>query len=164
MKQEQEEISSLKSDRTLRYQRERQRRVQRLLPLLVFAAIGVLIAKQEIPAVDRWLGRLIDADGWAAVEACTAAAIATTSNPAFARLVERGRAEATSDGFYVSKVVVAELDSAGVQQRYRISCNVSSTGEVVAIGGGNGTVPGALKPDAGKDESSGVETADAQQP
>lgn len=133
MNQQKEELSSLKSDRTLRYQRDHKRRLQRLLPLLIVAAIGVFIAKQEVPAVDRWISRLLNAQAWDATEACNKAAIAAASSPAFARLVNRGKAESTSDGFYVSKVVVAELDTAGEQRRYHFSCNVSSAGEVVAL-------------------------------
>lgn len=133
MDQQKEQISSLKSDRTLRHQRERERRLQRLLPVLIFAAIGLFIAKQEVPAVDRWISRLLNAQAWDATEACNRAAIAAASNPAFARLVKRGRAEPTSDGFYVSKVVVAELDATGEQRSYHFSCNVNSAGEVVAL-------------------------------
>lgn len=133
VEQQKEEYSSLKSDRTLRHQRERERRLRRVLPLLIFAGIGVFIAKQEVPAVDRWISRLVNAPAWDATEACNKAAIAATSNPDFARLVKRGKAESTSNGFYVSKVVVTELDAAGEQHRYRFSCNVSSAGEVVAL-------------------------------
>lgn len=150
MEQQKEEISSLKSDRTLRHQRERERRLQRVLPLLIFAAIGVFIAKQEVPAVDRWISRLVNAPAWDATEACNRAAIAAASNPDFARLEKRGKTASTSDGFYVSEVVVAELDAAGEQRRYRFSCNVSSTGEVVALSAAGvehrQTVQPALRP------------------
>lgn len=155
MEQQKDEISSLKSERTLRYQREHERRLQRLVPLLIIAAIGVFIAKQEVPAVDSWISRLINARAWEATEACNAAALAAAINPAFARLEKRGRAEQTGDGFYVGKVVVAELDAEGVQQRYRFSCNVSSGGEVVAIGkdGAGAREAGQSIPPPGEDEA-----------
>ena len=75
MEQQKHEISSLKSERTLRHQREHERRLQRLVPLMIIAGIGVFIARQEVPAVDRWISRLVNAPAWEATEACNRAAV-----------------------------------------------------------------------------------------
>ena len=114
--------------------------MQRLVPLIIFAAIGLFIAKQEIPAVDRWISRLIDAAAWDAIEACTEQARARVANPGFARQLRRGEAEHTAEGFYVSGVVFSELHSSGLERSYRFSCNVDRNGKVLTVSDANAPV------------------------
>ena len=126
--------------RTLRYERHEGRRGGRQLhgrvaALLVFGAIAVLIAKQEIPWVDSWIDRLLDESAWLAAEQCRDMARKQTGEPDFSRLVESGKAEKTAGGYHVSRVVIAVLDQQGGERTYHFSCNVTPAGEVVAIRG-----------------------------
>jgi hypothetical protein len=129
-----EEITSLRSEGAMRREREHKRRLGRMIPLLIFAGVGLLIAKQEIPAVDGWISRLLDAEAWQSGEACRNAARAGIQQSGFARLLDSGQVERTAAGFYVGEVQFAVLQPSGDEQHYRFSCNVTHAGEVVAIG------------------------------
>lgn len=133
MRRKQETFQSVRSERTQQREREQGRRKQRLIPLLIFGAIAVLIAKHEIPAVDGWISRLLDADAWSAGEACRRAALRQLEQPDFARLLKPGKVERTQGGYYIGGILYSVLESSGEEQRYRYSCNVTATGEVVAI-------------------------------
>lgn len=130
---EKETFSSLRSEGVQRREREHRRRMQRIVPLLIFSAVGLLIAKEEIPAVDSWISRLLDADAWNAGEACRRAALADMEQTDFARSTEAGDVEKTHAGYYVGGIEFATLQPSGDEVRYRYSCNVSQTGEVVAL-------------------------------
>ena len=107
--------------------------MQRLIPLLIFGAIGLLIAKEEIPAVDSWISRLLDADAWNAGEVCRKAALADMEQTGYVRPTEEGDVEKTDAGYYVGGIEYATLKSSGEEVRIRYSCNVSRAGEVVAL-------------------------------
>ncbi|MGD2055861.1 MAG: hypothetical protein PVJ15_03570 [Gammaproteobacteria bacterium] len=128
-----DKISSLRSEGALRREREHKQRIGRIIPLLVFVAVGLLIAKQEFPVVDHWINRLISPKAWEAGEACRSAAQAAMPQSGFTRLLDSGHVEPTKAGYYVSDVQFAVLQSSGVEQNFRFSCNVTHAGEVVAI-------------------------------
>lgn len=156
MKSPQEELKSLRSEGAERREREHRQRMQRLVPIVIFAAIGLFIAKQEIPAVDGWISRLIDAEAWQAIEACSEQARTRLAEPGFARLRDRGKAERTGEGFYVSGLVYSELHSSGAEKSYRFSCNVDQNGRVVAISDAN--APAVPAPGPAEDLSRGEAT------
>jgi hypothetical protein len=133
MQRKQENYQSVSSAREDRREREHKRRLGRFIPLLIFGAVAVLIAKQEIPAVDSWINRQLNAEAWNASEACRQAALGQLEQPDFARLLKTGEVKQTSGGYYVGGVLYAVLQSSEVEQRHRYSCNVTSTGEVVTI-------------------------------
>jgi len=122
-----------RSTGTVRRLREHPRRLRHYAPLLVFAVIGLLVARQEIPAVDSWISRLLDADAWNATEACRKAALAAVNRAEYARLERAGKATRTEGGYFVEGVEYASLTDDGKDRRYRFSCNVSHAGEVEAI-------------------------------
>jgi hypothetical protein len=133
MKRKQETFQSVRSEGAERREREHNRRRQRLIPLLIFGTVAVLIAKQEIPAVDSWISRLLDADAWNAGEACRQAALGRLEQPDFARLLKPGKVEQTRGGYYIGGILYSVLEPSGEEQRYRYSCNVTPAGEVVTI-------------------------------
>jgi len=133
MQRQQEPFQSERSKREEQHERKHKRRLQRLIPLLVFGAVAVLIAKQEIPAVDSWINRMLDADAWNAGEACRQAALSQLEQPDFARLLKVGKIEQTSGGYYIGDISYAVLHSSGEELHYRYSCNVTAAGEVVTI-------------------------------
>ncbi len=144
VKSPKDELKSLRSEGAQRREREHRKRMQKLVPLIIFTVIGLFIAKQEIPAVDRWISRLIDADAWDALEACTEQARATVAEPGFARLLRRGEAERTTEGFYVSGVAFSALHSSGLERSYRFSCNVDRNGKVVTVSDANAPAKDAV--------------------
>ena len=135
MQQKQENYQSVSSEREDRRGREHKRRLHRLIPLLIFGTVAVLIAKEELPAVDSWISRQLNADAWNAGEACRQAALGQLEQPDFARLLKAGKVEQTHGGYCIGDISYAVLQSSGEEQHYRYSCNVSATGEVVTIKG-----------------------------
>ncbi len=126
--------------RTLRSGRQEDRRGGRQLhgriaAVLVFGAIAVLIAKQEIPWFDSRVDRMLDESAWLAAEQCRDMARKQTGEPEFSRLLKSGKTHKTPGGYHVSKVDIAVLDAEGGERTYRFSCNVTPAGEVVAIHG-----------------------------
>ena len=128
-------IESVRSERQERRERAHKRRLHRLIPLLIFGTVAVLIAKQEIPAVDSWISRQLNAEAWNAGEACRQAALGRLEQPDFARLLKAGKVEQTSGGYYIEGILYAVLQSSGEELHFRYSCNVTATGEVVTIKG-----------------------------
>ena len=112
---------------------EHDRNLQRLIPLLIFGTVAVLIAKYEIPAVDSWISRTLNADAWNAGEACRVAALDQLEQPDFARLQKLGKVERTRGGYYVGGILYAVLHTSGEEQYYQYNCNVTTSGEVVTI-------------------------------
>ena len=135
MQRKQENYQSVSSEREDRREREHKRRLHRFIPLLIFGTVAVLIAKQEIPAVDSWISRQLNAEAWNAGEACRQAALGQLEQPDFARLLKTGEVKQTSGGYYVGGVLYAVLQSSGEDLHFRYSCNVTATGEVVTIRG-----------------------------
>ena len=133
MKNEKEPMSSLRSEGALRREQEHRRRVKKIIPLLIFAVIAAFIAREEIPAFSSWVDRLLDADGWAAAEACRKDSLQATGLPGFARLLNHGRVETTADGYFVSNVNYAVLGEDGKEREYSFSCNVTRAGKVVSM-------------------------------
>jgi len=133
MQRKQENYQSVSSAKEDQRERAHKHRLHRLIPLLIFGTVAVLIAKQEIPAVDSWISRQLNAEAWNAGEACRQAALAQLEQPDFARLLKTGEVKQTSGGYYVGGVLYAVLQSSEEEQHHRYSCNVTSTGEVVTI-------------------------------
>lgn len=140
-RQPQEEYSSLRSEGARLREKEHRKRLQRLIPLGIFTVIVLLIAREEIPAVDGWITRLLDEPAWNAAEHCRAVSRNRLEDPGFARLQERGKARKTANGYYVDGVVFALLLSSGEEQEFHFGCNVSPAGEIVAISMQNRTRP-----------------------
>jgi len=139
MKNEKETMSSLRSEAALRREQEHRRRVKKIIPLLIFAVIAAFIAREEIPAFSSWVDRLLDADGWAAAEACRKDSLQATGLPGFARMLGHGKVEVTADGYFVSNVNYAVLGEDGKELEYSFSCNVTRAGKVVSMNAGQFT-------------------------
>lgn len=133
MKNEKETMSSLRSEGALRREQEHKQRVKKIIPLLIFVVIAAFIARQEIPAFSSWVDRLLDADGWAAAEACRKDSLQATGLPGFARLLNHGKVQETADGYFVSNVEYAVMEAGGKEREYSFSCNVTRAGKVVSM-------------------------------
>jgi hypothetical protein len=105
----------------------------RLIVPLFILVIATLIAREEVPAFRDWTDRMVAPQAWKATEACRKAAVAATTQPDYAWIIEPGIARKTQAGYFVDDVIVGELDKDGINHQYVFSCNVSATGEVVNL-------------------------------
>jgi hypothetical protein len=133
MKNEKETMSSLRSEGAVRREQEHKQRIKKIIPLLIFGVIAAFIAREEIPAFSSWIDRLLDADGWAAAEACRRDSLQAAGLPGFARLLNHGKVQTTADGYFVSDVNYAVLGANGKEREYGFSCNVTRAGKVVSM-------------------------------
>lgn len=103
----------------------------RLLPALLFGAVVVVIAAQEIPAVGAVLQRWFKPTEWQATQACIAASLALATRPEFARVIARGAVHATQTGYLVEDVTIGEMADAGGERRFSAACYTDATGKVI---------------------------------
>ena len=133
MNHRREAFQSGRNSGTERREREHNRGRQRLIPLLIFGTVAVVIAKHEVPAVDSWISRMLNAEAWNAGEACRQAALDQLEQPDFARLQKLGKVERTSGGYFIGGILYTLLHASGEEQHYHYNCNVTLSGEVVTI-------------------------------
>ena len=120
--------------RTAPYRRtQRNKLTGQLIPFVVLAIFGVIIAQQEVPAFAQWWEKLVAPREWQAKQQCQQAALARASRPAFARVVKPGRVHRTEDGLYVERVVLGEMSDAGAEQSVEYSCYLDSAGNLVKL-------------------------------
>ncbi|MFA7095001.1 MAG: hypothetical protein WC383_00775 [Gammaproteobacteria bacterium] len=110
---------------------EKRRKSGRFLPFLVIALIGLLILKEEVPAVNRWFQRVVAPDRYAAAEACRSAALDAATHPAYARVRDEGAVHETRNGFYVEGVEIGEMGADGAETTYRFNCYADPSGTLV---------------------------------
>ena len=116
------------------YKRRRQGsrgQLGKVIATVGFMSIALLIAKQEIPQVANWIDQIADPGAWQAAEQCRKRALQASSQPAYARIVDTGKADATQNNFFVHDILVGEMGVSGSEQLFRFSCYVSNQGEVV---------------------------------
>ena len=111
--------------------RTKRKRGGKLVPLLILALFALFIATQEIPQVHDWVEGLYSPDKASARKACHAALLATSEQPAFARIIESGKIEATQDGYLVREVVLGEMGPNGEEIRQQVSCYLDRDGKIV---------------------------------
>lgn len=107
------------------------RRSKKVIPILIIALAAGFVLKEQIPAVDSSINRLLQPEAWQVTQACKQAAIAAVERPEFARILKGGEANRTQKGYYVNGVVVGEMGANGTEVRSRFSCYVDTDGNVV---------------------------------
>ncbi|HSW53241.1 MAG TPA: hypothetical protein VLG93_08415, partial [Sulfuricaulis sp.] len=70
-------------------------RIERILFPLVFALVVLALLADKIPAVHDAKEKLLHPAEYQALKACQAAALAAAERPAYARIVDSGKAHAT---------------------------------------------------------------------
>jgi len=111
--------------------RAKRKRGGKFVPLLILALFGLFIATQEIPQVRDWVEGVFSPEKASARKACHAALLATSEQPAFARIIESGKIEPTQDGFLVREVVLGEMGPNGEEVRQEVSCYLDRDGKIV---------------------------------
>ena len=122
------------SSPTQRHRPEARRRqtLHRWVPFLIIAIAATLIAKRELPGFDDWTESLIAPERAAALAACRQRALESAARPAYARLLARGEAAPTQDGFYIKGIVVGEMGDDGSEVRMALSCYADSRGQLIS--------------------------------
>ena len=108
-------------------------RGNRVIPLLIVAGFGLFILKEEVPAVNDAFLSVIKPNAMKAIKACRAAALASSPNPDFARMLKYGRANKTGNGYFVDALMIGELEQGQGEVRRSIECHVDAAGNVVDI-------------------------------
>lgn len=116
-----------------RARQTRSRLPQRLIPFLVMALIAVLIARQEIPAVDDWWEKTFTPADWRLKQTCREAAFEMSDNRAFTRLVKGGEVHDTEQGFYVDRLVLGEMGRDGEEKRVEYTCYLDTSRNLVRL-------------------------------
>ncbi len=111
--------------------RKTRRSLTRLLPVLIFAAIGLFILKQENDTANDWFDRTFHPEQWAAIDTCRRSALTESTQPSTARVIKRGKANKTQNGYLVEALLVGEMGADGQEQRYSFSCYVDGTGKLL---------------------------------
>ncbi len=106
---------------------------RKLIPLLMFAAVGFLIAWNEIPAVNNAWDRIFSPDKWMAKQTCQKAAVEQSQRKEFARLLKPGKVNKTNDGIYIDRLIIGEMGQSGDEERVEYSCYLDSGGKLVKL-------------------------------
>lgn len=130
---DEEQINEFKTDRSGHLSRKRERPFRKLIPVLVFAFIALIIAKQEIPAVSNTWERMVSPDKWLAKQTCQKAALESVARREFARILESGKVNKTTDGLYIERLVIGEMGPSGNEISTEFSCYLDSAGELVSL-------------------------------
>lgn len=112
---------------------ERARPFRKLIPLVIFASIAFLIAKEEIPAVNNWWERLVSPNHWLAKQTCQKAALDRVEHREFARVLRNGKVNSTRDGLYIDRLVIGEMAPSGAEEAVEYSCYLDREGKLVKL-------------------------------
>jgi hypothetical protein len=126
-----EEKPLLRSGQTRR--QHRPRFFRKLVPLLIMSFVGLLIAKNEVPAVNTWWEKTFTPELWSAKQTCQQAAIADSINPGFARVLEPGLVHETADGRYIERLVIGEMGENGTETTAEYSCYLDGEGRLFRL-------------------------------
>ncbi len=120
------DISSVKKPR-------RRSGISKIIPLLLFGLFALFILKEQVPAVnDKYLS-LVKPNEFQAIQACRKAALAKSSNPTFARLINFGEANKTQQGIFVDHILVGELAPDSGESRFTVNCHIDQSGALANV-------------------------------
>jgi hypothetical protein len=111
-----------------RQQRERHSPFRKIIPFLFIAIIGILIAREEIPAVHDWWQKTFSPDSWRAQNTCRQAVIDDAGHGKYLRVLKPGEVHNTIDGPYVENLLVVELGANGVEGKVEYTCYLDKQG------------------------------------
>jgi len=118
------------------YGRQREQRrspFKKLIPFLFIALIGILIAREEIPAVHDWWQKTFFPDDWRAQNTCRQAVIDDSGNGKYLRVLKPGEVHNTIDGPYVENLQVVELGANGVEEKVEYTCYLDQQGRLFKL-------------------------------
>jgi len=123
-------------DQSSGYGRQREQRrspFRKLIPVLFFALIGLLIAREEVPVVHDWWQKTFSPDSWRARNTCRQAVIDDSGHGKYLRVLKPGQVHTTMDGPYVENLLVVELGANGVEEKIKYTCYLDKQGELFKL-------------------------------
>ena len=106
---------------------------RKFIPLLFIAVVGLLIAREEVPAVAEWWQKTFSPESWRAHNTCKQAVMDSSGEGKYVRVVEAGRVHDTMDGRYVEGLLVVELAANGAEERAEYNCYLDKAGKLFRL-------------------------------
>ena len=116
-----------------RFRDQRRNRMKRLIPLIVLAVFAVIIARQEIPAVDNWWQKTFAHDAWRVKETCRKAVLEDAKDRRYVRVLTMGKVHHTADGPYVDGLRIKVLGASGADETIHYTCYLDNTGQLFRL-------------------------------
>ena len=133
-------------DQSYGYGRQREQRrspFRKIIPFLFIAIIGMLIAREEIPAVHDWWQKTFSPDSWMAQNTCRQAVIDASGNGKYLRVLKPGDVHSTIDGPYVENLLVVELGTTGGEEKVEYTCYLDKQGKLFKLNRRSSGNPGS---------------------
>ena len=112
---------------------KRSRPFRKIIPLLAFAFVIVMIAREEIPVFSNAWERTFEPEAWLAKQVCQKAALESIERREFARILESGEVNPTNDGLYIDQLLIGEMGLSGNEVSIEYSCYLDSEGALVKL-------------------------------
>lgn len=106
---------------------------RKIVPLLFIAIVGLLIAREEVPAVAEWWQRTFSPESWRVQNTCKQALMDSSGEGKYVRVLEAGRVHDTMDGPYVEGLLVVELAANGAEERAEYNCYLDKAGKLFRL-------------------------------
>jgi hypothetical protein len=107
--------------------------MKRLIPFAIVAAMGLLIARQKIPAVDDWWQKTFAPDEWRARDTCRKAVLEDARQRRYARVLATGQLHQTTDGPYVDGLRIVVLGDTGAEETIAYTCYLDNDGQLFRL-------------------------------
>jgi hypothetical protein len=141
IQQEERHTSVLEGDRrgeaapytSARVRDQRRNPVKRLIPFVIMAVFGVIIARQEIPAVDAWWQKTFAPDQWRITETCRQAVLEDAKERRYVRALKIGKVHHTADGPYVDGLRIVVLGEGGADETIHYTCYLDNDGQLFRL-------------------------------
>lgn len=121
------------SHRSLRPEQRRGHPFRRVVPFVIMAGVGLLIARNEVPVVGEWWERTFFAADWKAGNTCREAVLKEAGRGRYARVLRSGKVHRTQDGPYVDGLRVEVLDDTGADRVLEFTCYLDNTGQLFRL-------------------------------
>jgi hypothetical protein len=116
-----------------RFRGKQRNPLKRLIPFAILAAFGVLIARQEIPAVSDWWQKTFAPDEWRARDTCRKAVLDDARERRYARMLASGKVHKTADGPYVDGLRIVVLGTTGAEETIGYTCYLDNDGQLFRL-------------------------------
>lgn len=109
----------------------KRRAKQGIFAIVIFTIVGAMILRQQVPAIDNFVEKIVSPEQWRAKSQCRHIALAEAQQKDFARIIKQGKIFTTKGGFYIKDIVIGQMGEDGRERQFDFSCYVDSTGSVI---------------------------------
>lgn len=108
-------------------------RLNKIIPVIIILIFATIILRDQFPQVDDYIQSILHPEQHAAVKLCRKTALKQSEAPDFARIIKRGKANATQKGLLVDHLVVGEMTKDQGERLIAITCHIDTNGELVKV-------------------------------